>query len=113
MVEVFAQHKFARISPQKARRVIDLIRGKKAIESLAILQALPQYKGSRLIFKVLQSAVANATHNYGLSKDKLMIAKAFVDEGPRAKRLLPRAFGRAHVILKRHSHISVVVKEKD
>lgn len=112
-MEVFARHKFALISPQKAQRVIGLVRGKKAIEAMAMLKALPQYKGARLIFKVLNSAVANAVHNHGMDKDNLFVSMAVIDEGPRARRLLPRAFGRAHVILKRYSHITVAVKEVD
>ncbi len=112
-MDVFARHNFALISPQKARQVVRLVKGRKAIEALAILKTIPQYKGARLIFKVLNSAVANAVHNHGMDKNKLLVSKAAIDEGPRAKRLLPRAFGRAHVILKRYSHITVAVKEVD
>ncbi|OAG27237.1 50S ribosomal protein L22 [Thermodesulfatator autotrophicus] len=110
-MEARAQAKYVRISPYKARLVVDLIRGKSVDEALKILQFTPK-KGARLVRKVLESAVANAEHNYQMDPDKLYVKRAYVDEGPRLKRFWPRAFGRASRILKRTSHITVVVEEK-
>lgn len=103
--------RYARIAPRKARLVIDLIRGKSAAEALAILKFTPR-AASPIIEKVLQSAIANAEHNYNLNPDDLVVSKAVVDEGPTMKRFRPRAMGRASRINKRTSHITVVVSEK-
>lgn len=110
-MDVYAKHNYALISPQKARRVIRLVKGKKAVTALALLKTIPHYKGARLIYKVLNSAIANAVNNHGMNKDKLLVSVGSIDEGPRAKRLLPRAFGRAHIKVKRYSHITLAVKE--
>lgn len=111
MSEAVAKHKFARISPQKARLVADLIRGKNVDKALEIL-AFSDKKAAVLIKKVLESAIANAEHNEGLDIDDLNVAKIFVDEGPVMKRIMPRAKGRADRILKRSSHITVVVADR-
>jgi large subunit ribosomal protein L22 len=100
------------ISPYKARLVIDTIRGKKVDEALNILNSLPK-KAARIIKKVLLSAVANAENNYGMDPDKLYVVRAYVDEGPRLKRIWPRGWGRASRILRRMSHITVEVEELD
>jgi large subunit ribosomal protein L22 len=100
-----------RIAPRKARLVIDLIRGKSVEEALAILRFTPR-AASPIIEKVLSSAVANAEHNYNMDSSRLVVEKAFVDEGPTLKRYMPRAMGRASAIHKRTSHITVVVSEK-
>ncbi|PTM54680.1 50S ribosomal protein L22 [Desmospora activa] len=100
-----------RIAPRKARLVIDLIRGKSAAEALAILKFTPR-AASPIIEKVLQSAIANAEHNYNLNPENLVVSKAVVDEGATIKRFRPRAQGRASRINKRTSHITVVVSEK-
>ncbi|WP_022854373.1 50S ribosomal protein L22 [Thermodesulfatator atlanticus] len=110
-MEARAQAKYVRISPYKARLVVDLIRGKSVDEALNILRFTPK-KGARLVRKVLESAVANAEHNYSMDPDRLYVKRAYVDEGPRLKRIWPRAFGRASRILKRTSHITIVVEEK-
>ncbi len=105
-----ATAKYVLISPYKARLVIDTIRGKKVEEALNILNTLPK-KGARIIKKVLLSAVANAENNYGMDPDRLYIAKAYVNEGPRLKRIWPRGWGRASRILRRMSHITIEVEE--
>ena len=104
-----AQARFVRVTPQKARRVIDLIRGMNATDAQALLRFAPQ-AASEPIGKVLDSAIANASNNYNLDPRTLVISQAFVDEGPTMKRFRPRAQGRASQILKRTSHITVVVE---
>jgi len=110
-MEALAKHNFARISPQKARLVADQIRGKSVDQALEIL-AFSNKKAADLIKKVLESAIANAEHNEGADIDDLNVAKIFVDEGPIMKRIMPRAKGRADRILKRSSHITVVVADR-
>ncbi len=107
-----ATAKYVLISPYKARLVVDTIRGKKVDEALNILNSLPK-KGARIIKKVLLSAIANAENNYGMDPDKLYVVRAYVDEGPRLKRIWPRGWGRASRILRRMSHITVEVEELD
>lgn len=110
-MEAIAKHNFARISPQKARLVADLIRGKSVDQALEIL-TFSNKKAAVLVKKVLESAIANAEHNEGADIDDLSVAKIFVDEGPIMKRIMPRAKGRADRILKRSSHITVVVADR-
>ncbi|MDX1302546.1 50S ribosomal protein L22 [Pseudomonadota bacterium] len=110
-MEAIAKHRFARISPQKARLVADQLRGKPVAQALEILQ-FSNKKAAELIKKVLDSAIANAEHNEGADIDDLNVAKIFVDEGPTMKRIMPRAKGRADRILKRSSHITVVVADR-
>ncbi|RLE31498.1 50S ribosomal protein L22 [Candidatus Acetothermia bacterium] len=112
MREAMARARFVRVSPLKARLVIDEIRGKPVAEAQRILAFSPK-KAARIIRKVLDSAIANAEHNFELDPDRLVVVKAFVDEGPRMKRLKPRAFGRADIIRRRLAHITVVVAEKE
>ncbi|MFC0313328.1 50S ribosomal protein L22 [Gordonia phosphorivorans] len=100
--------KFVRVTPMKARRVIDLIRGKNVDEALDILRFAPQ-AASEPVAKVLASAVANAENNLGLDRRTLVVTESFADEGPTMKRFQPRAQGRAFRIRKRTSHITVVV----
>ena len=103
--------KYIRISPRKVRQVADLVRGKKIGEALAILKFTPQ--GSALpIEKAVKSAIANAEHNYEMDTDALYISQISIDQGPTLKRFKPRAMGRADLIRKRTSHITVVVSEK-
>ncbi|MDN3608883.1 50S ribosomal protein L22 [Vibrio ostreicida] len=109
-MEALAKHNFARISPQKARLVADQIRGKSVDQALEIL-TFSNKKAAELVKKVLESAIANAEHNEGADIDDLSVAKIFVDEGPIMKRIMPRAKGRADRILKRSSHITVVVAD--
>jgi large subunit ribosomal protein L22 len=101
--------KYIRMSPHKIRRVLDQIRGRSYQEALMILEFLP-YNAGGPIWQVLHSAAANAKHNYGLDKKKLVIETAFADEGPKLKRIRPRAQGRAYKILKPTCHITVSVK---
>jgi large subunit ribosomal protein L22 len=100
-----------RIAPRKVRLVIDLIRGKQVGEAIAILRHTPR-AASPIIEKILNSAIANAEHNYKLNPNNLRIESAFVNEGPIMKRFRPRAMGRASRINKRTSHITLVVSEK-
>jgi large subunit ribosomal protein L22 len=98
-----------RVSPMKARRVINLVRGLPAKEALTVLQFAPQ-AASEPVYKVLASAIANAENNERLDPDSLLVAEAYVDEGPTLKRFRPRAQGRAYRIRKRTCHITVVVE---
>ena len=105
----FAVARFVRVTPMKARRVVDMVRGARVDDALATLAFAPQ-AASETVSKVLQSAVANATTTEGLERGTLVISKAMVDEGPTLKRFRPRAQGRASRILKRSSHITLVVQ---
>lgn len=109
-MEAFAKHRHARTSPQKARLVADQIRGLHVEKALEVLSYSPK-KGAGLVKKVLESAIANAEHNEGADIDELLVSQIFVDEGPTMKRIKPRAKGRADRILKRSSHITVVVAD--
>ena len=110
-MEARAQARFVRVTPLKARRVVDVIRGMKADEAAALLRFAPQ-AAAEPVRKVLESAVANAENNDGLAPDSLYVAEAYVDEGPTMKRFRPRAQGRAYRVAKRTSHITVVVEER-
>ncbi|GAA4234194.1 50S ribosomal protein L22 [Actinomadura meridiana] len=111
-MEARAQARFIRVTPRKARRVVDLIRGLPAAEAQAVLRFAPQ-AASEPVGKVLASAIANAEHNFKLDTDTLVVSRAFVDEGPTLKRFRPRAQGRAYRINKRTSHITVVVESRE
>ncbi|MDY6995402.1 MAG: 50S ribosomal protein L22 [Actinomycetota bacterium] len=106
-----AKARFVRISASKARRVIDLVRGKTVEEALDILRWAPQ-GASEPVAKVIASAAANAQNNEGLDPTTLVVATITADEGPTAKRIRPRAQGRAYRIRKRTSHITVVVESR-
>ncbi|MEW6173238.1 MAG: 50S ribosomal protein L22 [Bacillota bacterium] len=106
-----ATAKYIRLAPRKARQVVDLIRGKDIDEALGILRFLPQ-KAAKIVEKVVRSAVANAEHNYNLVADELIVLKAYVDQGPTLKRYQPRAYGRANIMHRRMSHVTVVVGER-
>lgn len=108
--QAIAIHRYAKGSPDKIRRVVDIIRGRKSDEALAILRYLPQ-KGARLVEKVLKSAVANA-NVIKLDKDNLVISKAFVDQAAIYRRYRHRARGKADVRQKKLSHITVCVAEE-
>ena len=108
-MEARAQARYVRVTPMKARRVIDLIRGLPAAEAQAILHFAPQ-AASEPVGKVLDSAIANAAHNYEhTDAESLFISEAYVDEGPTLKRFRPRAQGRAYAIKKQTCHISIAV----
>ena len=110
MMEVSAKHTFVRITPQKARLVADQVRGKAVDRALEVLKFSPK-KAAGIIRKVLESAIANAEHNEGADIDELKVAKIFVDDGPTHRRFRARAKGRAAKILKRTSHITIVVSD--
>jgi len=109
-MEAKAIHTFARTSPQKARLVADQIRGVAVEDALNILAYSPKKAGA-LMKKVLDSAIANAEHNEGADIDELIVSKVFVNAGPTMKRIKTRAKGRADRVLKRSSHITVVVSD--
>jgi large subunit ribosomal protein L22 len=106
-----AKARFVRVSPTKARRVIDLVRGRSVTDALDILRWAPQ-AASEPVAKVIASAAANAQNNNGLDPATLVVATVYADEGPTAKRIRPRAQGRAFRIRKRTSHITVVLESR-
>src|SRR3990170_4350061 len=105
----FASARFVRITPMKARRVVDMVRGLPVDEALALLQFAPQ-AAAQTVYKVLESAIANAESTEDLTRGDLVVSIARVDEGPTMKRWRPRAQGRATRILKRTSHITLAVQ---
>jgi len=105
---VKASAKYIRMSPHKIRRVLNQIRGRSYQEALMILEFLP-YNAGGPIWQVVHSAAANAKNNYGFDKKKLIISEVFADEGPKLKRIRPRAQGRAYKILKPTCHITVIM----
>ncbi len=110
-MKVRAQGKYIRQSPYKIRRVLDLVRGLPVDDANDVLE-FTNRRAAGTIQKVLNSAIANAEHNYALDRDELFIAEAFADEGPTLKRYRPRARGRATRIAKRTSHITIVVADQ-
>lgn len=110
-MEAKAIARYIRIAPRKVRIVVDLIRGKSVGEAIAILKFTPKV-GSEVVEKVLNSAMANAEHNYDMNVDNLFVSEVYVDQGPTLKRIHPRSRGQAFKILKRSSHVTVVVKER-
>ncbi|MDR7251782.1 large subunit ribosomal protein L22 [Nocardioides sp. BE266] len=108
----FASARYVRITPMKARRVVDMVRGLQVDEALTLLQFAPQ-AASETVYKVLESAVANAETTEGLNRADLVLTVAMVDEGPTMKRWRPRAQGRATRINKRTSHITLAVQPAD
>jgi large subunit ribosomal protein L22 len=117
MVTAIARVKHIRVTPQKARRIVDIVRGKQAAEALAILKFAPQ-SASEPVYKLVASAMANArvkadASNSFLDEQDLVIVRAYVDEGTTLKRFQPRAQGRAFKILKRTSHITIEVATPD
>lgn len=102
---------YIRTSPRKVRKVVDLIRGKMVADAMAILKYQPVKSASDVV-KVLKSAVANAENNYQMNAAELYVKTCFVDQGPSIKRMSPRAMGRADVIKRRTSHVTIEVAEK-
>lgn len=100
-----------RVAPRKAQLVVDLIRGKQVGEAIAILRHTPK-SASPIVEKLLNSAIANAEHNFQMDVSKLVVSQVYVNQGPTMKRFRPRAMGRASRINKRTSHITLVVTEK-
>ena len=110
-MEARACARYVRVTPMKARRVVDLIRGLPTVEAQAILRFAPQ-AASEPVGKVLDSAIANAANNHSLDPNDLFVSEVYVDEGPTMKRFRPRARGSANRIRKRTSHITVVVASR-
>ncbi len=111
-MEAKAIHKYARLTPRKARRVVDLIRGKRAGDALLALRFMP-YRAARYVEKIVKSAMANAEQkNANVDSEALLVRQAFVDSGSTMKRMEPRAMGRANVIRKRSCHITVILTEE-
>lgn len=111
-MEARAIARYVRLSPRRVRQVADLVRGKGVQEALGILSFTPK-RASRVVEKVIRSAMANAEHNYNMDIDALYVARIQVDEGPTWKRYQPRAMGRANLRRKRTSHITIAVKERE
>jgi large subunit ribosomal protein L22 len=110
-MEARASSRYVRLSAQKARLVVGLIRGKRVETALGILEYTPK-RGAKIVAKTLRSAVANAETAQRVDVDALYVKRAFVDEGPTLKRFLTRAHGRATKLFKRTSHITVIVDER-
>ena len=111
-MEAKATLKFARISPRKVEIVCDLIRGKDADVAMAILKNTPKAASPELV-KLLKSAIANADHNFQMDTANLYVSECFVCPGPTLKRYMPRAKGSGNRILKRTSHVTLAVKERE
>ena len=111
-VEAKAIAKYVRIAPRKVNLVAAEVRGKSIDEAIAILKFTPR-RGAEELEKVLKSAVANAENNLDLDRDNLYVSEAYANEGPTLKRFRPRSQGRAFSILKRSSHIGIVVAERE
>ena len=111
-MEARAVARYVRVSPRKARLVVDLIRGKSVEDASATLKFTPR-AAAEVVEKVLNSAVANAEKNHKIPAQELYVSTTYVDEGPTLKRIRPRAQGRAFGIAKRTSHITVVVKQRE
>lgn len=110
--QAVAKLKYARISPRKMKLVLDLIRGKDAKLAMAILKNTPK-SASEYLVKLLKSAMANAENNFQMDTDRLYVAECYACPGPTLKRIMPRAKGSADRILKRTSHVTLVLKERD
>ena len=109
--EARAVARYLHIGPRKVRIVIDLIRGKSVQEALQILRFVPK-RSAKAVEKVVRSAMANATNNFDMNEDRLYIAEAYADQGPVMKRYQPRARGQAYPILRRTSHLTIVLRER-
>jgi large subunit ribosomal protein L22 len=112
MTEVLAQSKFIGMSAQKVRLVVDLVRGRGADEALDLLKFMPN-AAAKPVFKVLRTAIANAEENFGLDRAELVVTQAYADEGPTRKWRRFGARGRFKPLLRRSSHITIVVKERE
>jgi large subunit ribosomal protein L22 len=110
--DIRAQHRFLRISAYKVRLILDLIRGKDAVQALEILRFAPQ-GAARPVSKLLRSAIANAEENFGVSRDDLYVASIFADEAPIRKWRRFGARGRFKPILRRSSHVTVILRERE
>ncbi|QXM07316.1 50S ribosomal protein L22 [Crassaminicella indica] len=111
-MEARAIAKYVRISPRKMKPVVDMVRGMNADEALAVLEYTPRAT-AKILAKVIQSAKANAENNHEMDADKLYIAEVYANQGPTMKRWRAASMGRGVKILKRTSHVGVVLKERD
>ena len=111
IIEAKASVRSVGVTPRKVRLVIDLVRGKSVAEAEAILKNTNK-AASPIVLKLVNSAASNAVNNHGMSKDKLYVKEIYADEGIKMKRFMPRAKGRASGLVKRTSHINVVVAER-
>jgi large subunit ribosomal protein L22 len=111
-MEARATAKYIDVPPRKTRLVADAVRGRTVKEALALLRFMPQ-KSARHVYKVIESATANAENNYSMDTDTLFVSRIFVDEGPTQRRFRPRAHGRVSPLLKRTSHVTAIVAEKE
>lgn len=111
MNEVRAQAKYVGVSAQKVRRIVNLVRGRRADDALAMLKFMP-HSAARPVAKVLRTAIANAEENFGLNRSDLMVTQAFADEGPTRKWRRFGARGRFKPILRRSAHITIIVEER-
>lgn len=111
-MEAKAIGRYLRVTPRKARFVLDAVRGKSVNDALGLLKFVPN-EAAVFISKIVESAAANAEHNFAMDRSALRISTAFADQGPTMKRIHPRAMGRAYRILKRTSHITVIVTEDE
>jgi large subunit ribosomal protein L22 len=109
-MESRAVMKYVRITPRKVRRVVDLIKGKKAGEAMTALKFMP-YRGAKFVEKLLKSAMANAEQKNAADAEEMRIKKAVVDQGPSMKRMEPRSMGKANTIKKRTSHITIYLSD--
>lgn len=110
-METQASARYVRMSPRKVRRIMDEVRGKNAAEAATILRFLP-HAAAKVVLKVLESAMANASHNHELDPRQMVISRIWADGGPVLKRFQPHAQGRAFPIKKRSSHVTVVLSTK-
>ncbi|RKD25435.1 large subunit ribosomal protein L22 [Caminicella sporogenes DSM 14501] len=111
-MEARAIAKYIRISPRKLKPIADMIRGKNANEAIAILKFTPR-RGAKVFIKVIESAMANAENNHNMDRDSLYIAEVYANQGPTMKRWKAGSMGRANPILRRTSHVGVVLREKE
>lgn len=104
--------RYARMSPRKVRRIVNIIRGEKAEKALTILNFMP-HRASRVLSKLLKSAMANAEQKEVSAPEEMIIVRIYVDQGPTMKRIIPRAMGRANQIKKRTSHITLILSDEE
>jgi large subunit ribosomal protein L22 len=111
-IQVVARRKYVRVSPRKARRVAQLIKGKPALQALNMFMLMPQ-KPARYYAKLLKQAIGNAVNDYELDEESLVVVNALADNGPMLKRYRPRARGRVYMVRKRTAHLTVIVAPKE
>ncbi len=111
-IQIAARQKYVRVSPQKARRVAQLIKGKPALDALNMLLLMP-HKPARYYVKLLKQAIGNAVNDYELDEEQLVVVNALADNGPMIKRYRPRARGRVYMVRKRTAHLTVIVAPKE